>query len=126
MIVQIRIPDSLFETYSKYNQSNPEKAMEQQLLRFQEVRPADRVLVLPAAERNELEVLLDSHFASAKELVAKVRDLLKIRVEGVDITLEPNTLLRMTQQASFEGMDPKDFMQAKVDEGIRFAVDGGL
>jgi hypothetical protein len=126
MIVQIKIPDGLFEKYQTYNQASPERAIEQQLTRFQEVKPSDRVLVVPSAQRNELEVLLDSHFASAQELVSKVKDLLKIRVEGVDVTLDPNTLFRVTQQAEFEGMPSSDFMKLKVEEGIKFAVDGGL
>lgn len=126
MIVQLKVPDSVFEGYAKHNQANPERAMEQQLLRFMEVRPTDRILLIPSVERNELEVLLDSHFASARELVSKVKDLLGIRVNGVDVVLEPNTLLRLGQQAEFEGMDPAEFTKLKVEEGIKFAVDGSL
>lgn len=126
MIVQIKIPDGVYETYVRHNSGNPERAMEQQLTRFAEVRPSDRILLLPNAERDELEVMLDSHFTSARELVAKVRTLLGIRVHGVDVTLDPNVLERLSTQAEFEGMAPEAYISQKVGEGIKFAVDGGL
>jgi hypothetical protein len=126
MIVQIKIPDSTYETYLKHSPTNPERAMEQQLIRFAEIRPSERILLLPPKERDELEVMLDSNFATARELVAKVRELLGIRVEGVDVTLDPNTLMRLVHQAEFEGVAKEQFLRDRIGDGLRFAIDGGL
>lgn len=126
MILQIKLPDGVYEAYQKHNPLQPERAIEQQLLRFAGVNPADRILILPNLERNELEVLLDSHFSSAKELVSKVKETLGVNVEGVSVTLDPNTLFRLTQMAEFEGQEKKAYLEQKIKEGIQFTVDGGL
>jgi hypothetical protein len=126
LIVQVKIPDTMYEQYVGHNPTAPERAIEQTLLRFAGVKPSERILILPSKERSELEVMLDSHFSSARELVSKVKELLSIKVEGVTVALDPNVLYRLGQQAEFEGQEPKAFLEQKIGEGVKIAVDGSL
>lgn len=126
MIVQIKIPDSVYEKYSQHRPSDPELAISQQLTRFAEVNPTDRVLLVPNKERQELEALMDTTFTSAKELVSRTKQLAELKVEGMAVPLSPDVLQRLAEQAEFEGMTQREFLELKVAEGVSYVTMGGL
>lgn len=126
MITQVKIPDGVYEQFKQYEPLHPEKAMEQCLLRFSGAKPTDRVLLIAAKERQELEALLDQTLDDSRQLVAQVRNLLKLEVSGLKVLIDPDTANLLKEQATFEGMPEKEFMEMKIKEGINLAVTGQI
>lgn len=124
MLVELVISDGLFKQYQTYNPSDPYKALSFQLRRFADVPPGDRVITIDAENRRKLEALLNESTTDANALVNKVKQLLSIQVEGVQVTLTPATLEYLKDQAEFEAAEPKEFLERKIREGVEVAVSG--
>lgn len=124
IIKDFKIPDEVYEKYKKYNAKDPEMAMSQQLIRFQEVRPSSRMLLVPEKQRAEFEILFDRYVDSADELLTLLKKAISLKVNGVEVALTPDQLDRLSQMAQFEGKKLDDFTKQKIEEGVRFTIDG--
>lgn len=124
IIKDFKVLDEVFESYKKFNAKEPETAMAQQLTRFKEVRPSSRMLIIPEKQRQELEVLFDRYVDSADELISLIKKAVSLKVNGVEVALTPDQLDRMNQMAMFEGRKLEDFTKQKIEEGVRFTIDG--
>jgi len=124
MIVNLKIPDAVYEQYKKYSSTDPEKAMATQLMKFVELDPQTRFILIPQKERQALELLLEKHLENATELVGAVQAALMVRMDGVEIPVSPDVLNVLRQQAAFEGMEEKDYAKMKLAEGVHVAAQG--
>lgn len=123
MILEIQIPDETFEKYRAYRPADPEGAISAHLKRFEDVRPHDRIIILDHQTRQSLEKLV-GHIEDAQELVNRVTEALSLKVDGVNVVVDPELLWHIEEQARFEGLDKKDYMLQKIHEGISVAVRG--
>lgn len=124
MILTLKVTDDTFEHYAQYNKADPKAAMVAQLSRFRGVDPSSRVLVLPKAEREELEILLGIPLESAKELVSVVKRLLSVKLGPVEVEATPDQVYRLEDQARFMGLEPSDYLKLRAKESIEYAAGG--
>jgi hypothetical protein len=126
MIVQLRIPDEIHEKYKTIAPTGPEKAMTSHLERFSDVKPGARVLILTTDEMNQLQEMVGKYVATGKELLDIVSACLSYKLDKLTVKFEADLLSRAQDQAMFEGADLKTYMEAKLIEGFKVAVDGYL
>lgn len=95
MKVQLSLPDDLYEKYAERagGQVTVEELLLAQLVRFQEVSPMDRVLVVLPRERAALEAKFSSgSLRDGADLLAKVEALAAIEIGGVKVDFTPGEL----------------------------------
>lgn len=120
--VTVHIPDSVWEDYAEYNANAPEAAMKQQLIRFAKVNPTQRVLVVPSAQRVELEALVGQQVETVDELVAHIRRLCVVSVGGAEVPVSKNQMIRLNEQARFFGKDPKEYLREQALNALAYAM----
>lgn len=123
MILEIQIPDELYEKYKSYKPADPEAAITGQLKRFADVKPNDRIVVVDNQTRQRIEKLV-GHIETAVDLENRLREALSLKVEGLDLVIDPDLLWHIEEQARFEGLERKEYMEKKFHEGISIAVRG--
>lgn len=124
IVKEFKVNDATYKKYVSYNEKDPEVAMSQQLLRFQEVKPSSRIVIIPEKERVELETLFDRFLDSAQDLVAQVKRALTMKIEGIELQLSPDQMERIKHMAEFEGKDFKTFLAEKMREAVKLTLDG--
>lgn len=125
IIKEFKVQDAAYKKYTEYNK-DPELAMAQQLVRFQEVKPTSRIIIVGEKDRQELELLFDRFLETSPDLVAQVKRALTMKIEGIDLQLSPDQMERIKQQAEFEGKDFKVYLAEKMKEAVKLTLDGYL
>lgn len=123
IIKEFKVNDVAYTKYREYNK-DAEAAMAQQLLRFQEVKPTSRIVIVPEKERAELELLFDRFLDTAADLVVQVKKALTMKIEGIELQLTPVQMERIKHMAEFEGKDFKIFLKDKMTEAVQLTLDG--
>lgn len=121
----IKINDELYEQYQKMaTNGDVEKTIEFQLKTFADVKPGSRIWVLSNKERVQIEKLLGKSIDTGADLIKELTKALKVRVDGVELEVSPDTLALLHAQAKFEGADEKAFTKQKLEESLSLAVNG--
>ncbi len=123
IIKELKVQDAVYTKYREYNK-DVEAAISQQLLRFQEVKPTSRIIVVAEKERQELELLFDRFLDSGKDLLEQVKRALTMKIEGVELQLSPDQMERIKLMAEFEGKDFKLFLKEKLQDAVKLTLDG--
>lgn len=114
MKVTMSIPDETYEAFQKQVKGKGEAAVRDEILarieRFKDVPPSDRVLVLKADERRQLERLFQTSVTSAADLISKVRKLCSVTFGSLEIPFTYDEMVRLRTQASFHGWEPEAFV----------------
>lgn len=120
--VTIQVPDSVWEEYAEYNPDSPQTSMKQQLIRFAGVNPAQRCLLIPAAQRVELESLIGQQVETADELVSHIRRLCTVTVGGAEVPVTKGQMQRLNEQARFHGKDPREYLVQQAKDALSYAM----
>lgn len=126
IIKDFKVSDDAYAKYKSYNSKDVEGQLATQLVRFQDVKPSSRIVVIPESHRQELEVLLDRFLDSPDDVVSQIKRCLTIKVSDVEVSLTPDQLERIKLTAEFEGKPFKPFLQEKITEAIKLTLDGYL
>jgi hypothetical protein len=124
MIVELEIPDAVYKIYQKHSPGDPEKAILANIRAFAEVSKDDRVLLVGNKDRQDIEVLLERNLVRPSELVAYLREALKVRLDGVEVTANPDLLQLLHAQADFDGRPYKEFAKDRLDQAVSLAIQG--
>lgn len=120
MIVHLKMPDEIYEGYAHYStevasrlngssEATPEVLMVAQLARFAAVPPMDRPLVVGSAVRDELErILSGGTLRDDQDLLAKVRRLADVSIEGVALHFTPAQLQQIRNYATRNALSPEE------------------
>lgn len=122
MIANIRVSDETFDKYVGYDKSNPRLAMEQQLERYRDVSPKDRVLVLNAEQRKRLEKLWSAPIEDMDQFVSWIEKLHSMHIMGQPIPLTKNQINQLAQQAGFYHKAPAEYIGEKILQLLRQGV----
>lgn len=123
-ILSIKILDSVYERYAEHNPGSPVTAMVQQLTRFAEVSPTQRVLIIPPAQRIRLEALMEGSLETADQLVNFVEQLSKVSVGNIHVVLTKPQLARLDDQARFHGKSSGEYLVEQAKWSIEQLIGG--
>ena len=117
MIINLKIPDSLYERYfNTYGSPTHYTMMKKALEEFSDIPTGDRWFGVHGKERQRIEAIFGTTVDSAKELADRLEKLNRVSIEGEDLSFEPDELARIDMQASFHGRDRQTFIREMVRE----------
>lgn len=116
MILPLKISDDIFQKYVKHNPQNPQKAMQDQLVRYADEDPGDRVTVLSQEQRRRLERLHQLPFEDGETLVKWVERLANVRIGEVNVPLTAGQIKRLEGEAKFFNQDPVVYTERKIKD----------
>jgi IMP dehydrogenase/GMP reductase len=119
MVVQLSVPDEVYQTYVKYNKTNPHRAMAKQLEKFQTAHPGMRGVYVTGDELAKIQSIADRQVSTPKDLVDIVKSSLTIPVEGIGIELTKGQRERMAQEAQFFSQEPEAYAKQILTEAFR-------
>jgi hypothetical protein len=121
MNVRLAITDALFDLYVVHAGGDEARALSEmavQLDRFRMIRPMDRILVLGAEARAQLEELLPNplpQIKDAKDLIQRINALADLEIGGVRVKFTPKDLESIARSAEKNGLSVQEACQATVD-----------
>lgn len=124
IIKEFKLSDQAYAKYREHNPKDPEAAMSTQLVRFQEVKPTSRIVIIPEKERQELETLFDRFLDTGADVVAQCKRALTMKIQGVELQLSPDQMERIKLMAEFEGKDFKQFLSEKMQDSVQLTLNG--
>jgi hypothetical protein len=119
LAVRIALPASILTKYEAEAAATGrpvESLLTAQLTRFAHLPIGDRVLVLPAPEREVLEQALGKQVPTTTDLLRAVRNLVDVGISGVKITLEPHQLTELKRRADRNGTTHAEELKAAVKQ----------
>lgn len=121
-LITITLSDETFQKYGKLYPGNVAKGLGEQLERFKDYPPQERLLFLKPEHRRELESLNRQPIEGPDELVKLVKFLLGIRVGGVEVPLSVPQMKRAESRARFWKKETRDFLVDQVKKGLVYAL----
>jgi len=115
--MRLTIPDDLVEVFQPQASAKEpvEKLLLQQLTKFSHVPVRDRVLIIDGAARDDLEQLLHGpSLTTAADLVNRVRALIDVKIEGVNVALTLAQLEQLVGRAEKLGKTPEALIEETV------------
>lgn len=121
----LKIDDELLAKYQGHNpkmlvQKNIEAALE----RFQDISADQRAVIFPNEVRKELEHLYGKTIEDPKKFVEWVRNLVSIKVLGVNIPMRDGQRKRLQAEATFWRQPFESYVTAKVTRWIERELGG--
>lgn len=107
--VTLRIPDAVYEKYKSMHPGNPTHALESQLVKYQDASYKDRTLIFPDAVRGDLEKLFGRPIEDPTGFVKWLRELITIKVAGLEFPLKPGQLKNLHGKATFFKKEFEEF-----------------
>lgn len=120
MIVRLEIPDILYELYLSHARGDDAKVpslLVQQLDRFRQVNPTDRILLVGAHARAKLEEMLPHplpQIADAKDLLQRVDALAHIEIGGVAVRFNQKDLTALAHYAEKNNLSVQEAVEYTV------------
>ncbi|MCJ2564309.1 MAG: hypothetical protein LN417_09520 [Candidatus Thermoplasmatota archaeon] len=118
MRATVQLTDDIYELYQAIADKHAVRIsslLQEQLKRFAHVDPYDRIIVLPATQRDELEkVLSGGAIEDASDLVLKVESLASIQLEGVVLDFTPGQKRELKRLAERQGITYEEIVKRTV------------
>lgn len=111
MIINLKVPDDLFEAYvRKYGIPRAWGVMKDHLEFMKDVSSGDRFYIVHGDERRELEAIIGTTAADAKQLIQQIKKLNMYKIGGKEIVFTDDELARISMQAKFHGRTIDQFI----------------
>ncbi len=124
MIINLKLPDSLYEKYlTKYGSPQHYPKMKEALEFFSDLEKNDRFFIVNGENRRKLEKLFDITINDQADLAKKCEKLAKFQIEDFGITFTADELGRFANQASFLNMTQEEFMLKVANEIKSYMLD---
>lgn len=130
MLVNIQIPDELYQRYAERRPERPQTALAEALKEFVELVPGKRRMVLDEATLRELVGILQTTLESPADLVAAIRRERRVGLgDGVQLELSEGQRARLKAMAlamKHPSADPeqhfREFVAREVGRALNVAV----
>ena len=126
IIKQFRIPDETWDKLAKRHKTD-DQVLEDIVLRlkkFENTSINEKMLVLTGPERAQLEEMLQVTINSVADLIKEVKHLTTIKIEGVEVAMEPELLAQLKDQADFYGRTPAEYLTELVQQNLMQLIRG--
>lgn len=124
MVRTLSIPDEVDAVYVKHDPALPGRAMSRQLARFAAYGPNDRHLVLPPELIAEVEKVAQRTFETPEKLLAWIRSLITVDVEGASLELTPSQRAVLKARSDFFRKPYSEYATDAIKEAIRNGIGG--
>ncbi len=118
MRATVQLTDDIYDLYQQRADTHAVRIsslLQEQLKRFVDVDPFDRIVVIPSRQRDELEkVLSGGALEDAADLVLKVEALAAIEVEGVKLDFTPGQKRELKRLAERQGITYEEIVKRTV------------
>lgn len=117
MMVNLKMPDPLFEEYvKKWGVPGLYRKMAQAIEFFKDVDKNDRPVLLAGDDRRAIEKIFQTTIDDSSKLVKLVQNMSRVSLGGVDMEFTSDQLERMKAQAGFHGRTLETYMRETVEE----------
>jgi hypothetical protein len=118
-LITLSIPDDVYAKYCT-DANNPAKEIIKQLVRFQDVRPNQRAVVLTDEDRKRLETLYGKPIDATemRYFIDWIKQRATVKVGDCEVTLNAAQLKRARSNANFWGRTEEDWIKQQVLEGV--------
>jgi hypothetical protein len=117
MIINLKIPDSLYEDYLKqYGNPQHYKKMKDHLELLKDVPVNDRIIVLYGDIRKKIEAVFQCIIKDGEQLSHEINKLNKVKIQGIEIEFNPEELARIDAQAAFHGRSREVYLKEMLTE----------
>lgn len=99
MIVQLRVPDELYEAYARRNPEDPRAAMAESLAKFEKLDPKEDRLVLDKEALKALQAFVQGDLSEAKSLIDFVKRTTAVSAAGIELPLSVAVRTRLAAEA---------------------------
>lgn len=124
MRIQLQISDDVYDKYVAHAENfqgrsgkpiAPEELMQTHLDQFSSVSPADRIVIIHAKQRQQLEeVLSGGSLRSAEDLVDKVKNLSSVGIGNIRFNFTPGQLHELKIYAARNGIEAEEAVRRTV------------
>ena len=118
MLISLSIPDEIYSRYMKHNPQNPTKALIEQLKRFSEISPSERIVILGKGDLAEIQRLAEASIEDAPGVVKFVQKTSQMSVGEVAVELTPTQRELADSRAKFMGMSLSEWLRPVLQTAI--------
>jgi hypothetical protein len=117
MIVNLKIPDSLYDEYlTRFGSPAHWARMKEAIEAFLPIPKGERVLLLHGDARKAIEAIFQTTLDSPEKLLRLIRTMNQVKIHGVEINFDESELTRIATQATFHGRSTEVFIKEMVTE----------
>lgn len=126
MRLNLYIPDVQFESLEAIaSPKTVEQLIVDRLPVLLEFDPTQPHVVLGPKELGEITALLNGTLIrSAAQLVKELKRTQTLHLDGIEVSLDTDTLLMLFSQAEGMGIEPMEYIRQSVKTGLEFTVGG--
>jgi len=127
MLVNIQIPDEVYQKYAERRPDRPQAAIAETLKEFVNHTPGEPRLIIEGEAVRRLNTILGWPVDRTETLLEMINKLRNISVAGLEIELTPDQLTRLRAQTNFytkPGDDLEEAFRAQVVARIKMAIAG--
>lgn len=118
MMVTLAVPDEVYAKYVGHFPQNPKKALIDQLTRYQDSSPKDRVLVFNQPQRAAIEALFGLPIEDMEKVVEWITRLKTFNIGEASFTLKEGQLKQLTTQAAAYKKTVPEYIKERVKTAI--------
>lgn len=117
MMINLKMPDSLFEHYVKqWGVPGLYPKLVQAIELCKDIEKSDRALLLTGDARRAVEAVFQTTLDTPEKLVKLVQNLSRVSIGGVDMAFTSDELERLKMQATFHGRTLEVYIKETVQE----------
>jgi hypothetical protein len=117
MIINLKIPDALFEAYiAKFTPPNHYAQMKDAIEAFSSVEKGDRVLMLHGDARRAIEAVFQTTLDTPEKLLRLLKNMNTVKIQNIEVNFDEVELNRIKTQAAFHGRTTEQFIVEMVQE----------
>ena len=121
-VLTLKIKDETFLQYGQYG--NPQFAMERSLEKFKALDPGERVLFFSSEELRVLEEFLGRQVETAADLIALMKKVSQVDVEGAKVPLSDGQVKRLLGWSDFYHRSASEILEEKLRGALNEALGG--
>jgi len=122
MKLSLYIPDHQFEELELLAAPKSVEAfILDRLSLLQKIDTKQPYIIMDGPHLTQLSLLLNGLLIrSADDLIKEIRRTQRVRVDGIDVTLDSDTLSMLFSQAEGMGIEPEEYIRQAVVNGLEF------
>jgi hypothetical protein len=118
MIVNLAVPDELYQAYIKHSPSNPRRAILAQLERHKDSGPNDREIVFTQDQRRYMEGLYGRPIEDVQKFCEWIAGLLTLKVGEASVVLKEGQRKQLVAQAGYWKKNIPQYIRERVSTAL--------
>lgn len=117
MVINLKIPDELFEHYvKKFGLPRSYQIMKMAVEQYKDVDLNDRYLMLAGDDRRAVEAVLGTTIETPAKLIKLISNMNHFKIGDVQVNFTDDELARLSMQATFHGRTMDTYIREMASE----------